>query len=73
MRQRELVEKAREEEHDKWFEEARPMARPVHTWREKRLAREEKEVTATSRAVRPRGQVPMTPSRRAASRLSPWR
>jgi hypothetical protein len=37
MRRAELAEKKEEEEHDKWFNQARPMRQ---TWREKRLARE---------------------------------
>jgi hypothetical protein len=70
---RELAKKVREEERDKWFEEARPMAKPVHIWREKRLSREEKGRTAASRAVRPKGQGPTTLSRRAVKLLGPWR
>jgi hypothetical protein len=37
----EMVEKLKEEERDRWFNKARPMAPPKQTWREKRLAMEE--------------------------------
>jgi hypothetical protein len=37
-----------EEEWDAWFEHARPMTKPKKTWREKRLAREEKGSDASS-------------------------
>jgi hypothetical protein len=36
-----MEEKHREEEQDQWFNQARPMVKVKHTWREKRLAREE--------------------------------
>jgi hypothetical protein len=41
MRQWELAEKQMEEERDAWFAQARPMANPKKTWREKHLARED--------------------------------
>jgi hypothetical protein len=36
----EIAEKQREEERDRWFNQARPMTMPKKTWRERRLARE---------------------------------
>jgi hypothetical protein len=39
----EMTEKMKEEERDRWFNEDRPMVIPKKTWREKRLAREEKD------------------------------
>jgi hypothetical protein len=41
MRQREIEEKRREEERDRWFNQARPMLGVKKTWKEKMLAREE--------------------------------
>jgi hypothetical protein len=43
MRQRELEEKRREEEHDHWFDQARLMVKVRQMWREKRLIGEEGE------------------------------
>jgi hypothetical protein len=44
----EMTEKMREEECDMWFYEDRPMIIPKKTWREKRLAREEKDDDSNS-------------------------
>jgi hypothetical protein len=41
MYQREVAEKWREEECDKWFNQDWPMMKVMHTWREKWLARQE--------------------------------
>jgi hypothetical protein len=41
MRQREITEKRKEEEHDVWFTQTWPMFVMKKMWREKRLAREE--------------------------------
>jgi hypothetical protein len=41
MRQKEIEEKRREEERDRWFNQARLMTKARQTWREKRRAREE--------------------------------
>jgi hypothetical protein len=41
MYQREVAEKRREEECDKWFNQDWPMMKVMHTWREKWLARQE--------------------------------
>jgi hypothetical protein len=41
MRQKEIEEKCREEERDRWFDQARLMTKARQTWREKRRAREE--------------------------------
>uniref|UniRef100_A0A804R3E7 Uncharacterized protein n=1 Tax=Zea mays TaxID=4577 RepID=A0A804R3E7_MAIZE len=43
LRTMEMTEKMEEEERDRWFNEDRPMVIPKKTWREKRLAREEKD------------------------------
>ncbi|PWZ55324.1 hypothetical protein Zm00014a_022489 [Zea mays] len=39
----EMTEKMKEEERDRWFNEDSPMVIPKKTWREKRLAKEEKD------------------------------
>jgi hypothetical protein len=41
LRAMEIAEKKKEEERDRWFNQARPVVSPKKTWREKRLAREE--------------------------------
>jgi hypothetical protein len=42
MRQREIKEKKRGEEHNKWFNQAQPMIGVKQAWWEKRLTREER-------------------------------
>jgi hypothetical protein len=44
----EMTEKMKEEERDRWFNEDRPMVIPKKTWREKRLAWEEKDDDTSS-------------------------
>jgi hypothetical protein len=41
LRAQEIKQKQNEEEHDGWFNEARPMVPSGKTWKEKRIAREE--------------------------------
>lgn len=48
LRTMEMTEKMKEEERDRWFNEDRPMVIPKKTWREKRLAREEKDDNSSS-------------------------
>uniref|UniRef100_A0A804LNR3 Uncharacterized protein n=1 Tax=Zea mays TaxID=4577 RepID=A0A804LNR3_MAIZE len=48
LRTMEMTEKMKEEERDRWFNEDRPMVIPKKTWREKRLAREEKDDDTSS-------------------------
>jgi hypothetical protein len=48
MRQKEIEEKQREDEHDRWFNQARPMIKVKGTSREKRLTREEGEDESTN-------------------------
>jgi hypothetical protein len=43
MRQKELAKKERERKRDEWYAQARPMVVPRKIWREKWLAREEKD------------------------------
>jgi hypothetical protein len=42
LRAKELEEKKGEVERDRWFNQERPMVEATKTWREKRIAREEK-------------------------------
>ena len=48
LRTIEMTEKMKEEERDRWFNEDRPMVIPKKMWREKRLAREEKDDDSSS-------------------------
>jgi hypothetical protein len=48
LRTMEMTEKMKEEERDRWFNEDRPMVIPKKTWREKRLAWEEKDDDTSS-------------------------
>jgi hypothetical protein len=43
-----MTKKMKEEERYRWFNEDRPMVIPKKTWREKRLAREEKDDDSSS-------------------------